>query len=60
MKRAEAEVIGAAFFQFYKTTDHIDNINAAQYLLYGVLRNHGLLISECKTYFQLFVWEFKP
>ena len=37
MKRAEAEIISAAFFQLYKTTDHINNINAAEDLLYGIL-----------------------
>ena len=42
MKRAEAEVIGAPLFQFYKTTNHINNINAAKYLLYGILGDHSL------------------
>ena len=37
MKRAEAKIIGTPLFQFYKTTNHINNINAAQYLLYSIL-----------------------
>jgi hypothetical protein len=60
MKRAEPEVIGAAFFKFHEASDHINNINAAEYLLYRILRYHGLLISERMTYFQLFIYNFKP
>ena len=45
MKRAEAKIIGASFFQFYKTAYHINYINAVKYLLYGILRDQGLLIS---------------
>ena len=37
MKRTQAEVAGAPFFQFYKLSDYINDIDAAQYLLYGIL-----------------------
>ena len=45
MKRAEAEIISATLFQFYKTADHINNIDAAENLLYRILGDQGLLIS---------------
>ena len=41
MKRAKAEIIGAAFFQLYKTTHHIQDIDTGKDLLYGVLRDHA-------------------
>lgn len=37
MKRAETNVISAPFFQLNKGTHNFHNINAAEYLLYGVL-----------------------
>ena len=37
MKRTKTEVIGPSFLEFYKTTDHIDDIEACKYLLYSVL-----------------------
>ena len=37
VERAKAKVAGAAFFQLDKLTYHINNINAAEYLLYGIL-----------------------
>lgn len=37
MKRTEAKIAGASFFQFYKLTNNINNIDAAEYLLYGIL-----------------------
>ena len=37
MKRAEAEVTGAPLFQLYEFTHHLNNVDAAKYLLYGVL-----------------------
>ena len=40
MKRAEANVICSPFFQFNKPADHINDINAAKYLLYGVWGDH--------------------
>jgi len=40
MKRAQAEVAGAAPFQLYKTTNHIQYINAVKNLLYGGLGDH--------------------
>ena len=39
MKRAKAKITGASLFQFYKPANHINNINAAKYLLYGILTN---------------------
>jgi hypothetical protein len=41
MKRAKAQVIGAPFFQFYKTAYNFNNIYAAEYLLYGLLTDHS-------------------
>ena len=37
MKRTQAKVAGAPFFQFYKLSDYINDIDAAKYLLYGIL-----------------------
>ena len=37
MKRAQAKVIGSPFLKFYKGTHDLHDIDAAQYLLYGVL-----------------------
>ena len=39
VKRAIAEIVGPSLFQFHKCADDIDNINAALYLLYGLLAN---------------------
>jgi hypothetical protein len=36
MKRTEAQVISASFFQFYKPADDLCNVDPAQYLLYGL------------------------
>ena len=41
MKRAQAKVVGAPFFQFNEGAHNIHNINAAEDLLYGVLRYHA-------------------
>ncbi len=40
MKRAVAQVIGAAFFQLYKRAHHFYNVEPGKNLLYGVLRDH--------------------
>ena len=45
MKRAEAKIISTPFFQFYKTPDDINDVDATEDLLYGILRDQGLLIS---------------
>jgi hypothetical protein len=37
VKRAEAKVIGTPLFKLYKGAHYLRNINAALYLLYGVL-----------------------
>jgi hypothetical protein len=37
MERAEAQVIGTPFFKFDEGTHNFHNINAAEYLLYGIL-----------------------
>ena len=37
MKRAEAKIAGASFFQLNEFTYYINNIDAAKYLLYGIL-----------------------
>ena len=36
VKRAKAQIIGASFFQFHKSTDDLDNIDPAENLLYGL------------------------
>lgn len=41
MKGTKAQVISTPFFQFYKTTHHLNNIGAVENLLYGILRNHA-------------------
>ncbi len=46
MKGAEAKVVAASFFQFYKASDHIKNVEAAQYLLYGVLGDQTLKLDR--------------
>ena len=40
MERTKTQVIGTPAFELYKGTNHIDNIQSAQYLLYRCLRNH--------------------
>ena len=37
MKRAEAKVVGASFFQLHKWTHDLHDVDAAEYLLYGIL-----------------------
>ena len=37
VKRAQTQVAGTPFFQFYKLADNINNIDATEYLLYGIL-----------------------
>ena len=37
MKRAEAKIAGASFFQLHELAYYINNIDAAKYLLYGIL-----------------------
>ena len=39
VKRTEADIIGSPFFQFYKTTDDLRDVNPTQNLLYGMLRD---------------------
>jgi len=41
VKWAEAEVIDAPFFELYKTTNDIDDIDATLDLLYGVLSDQA-------------------
>ena len=41
MERAVTNVIGPAAFQFHKTANHIDDIDAAKDLLYGFRCDHG-------------------
>lgn len=40
VKRAKSQVISSPSFQFYKGAYHVNNIQAAQYLLYGSLGDH--------------------
>jgi hypothetical protein len=51
MKRAETDIIGSSFFQFYKAADHIDDIDASKYLLYGALGDHFSHYPDCEYKF---------
>lgn len=46
VKRANTEVIGSSFFEFYKGADDFNDIDPALNLLYGMLRNQGLKITR--------------
>jgi len=48
MKRAEAEVIRAPSFQFDEVAYHIDDIEAAKNLLYGILRDQCSHCPDCE------------
>lgn len=48
MKRAEAEVIRAPSFQFDEVAYHIDDIEAAKNLLYGILGDHYSHCPDCE------------
>jgi len=41
VERAQAKITGAPFFQFYELANHIKDIDAAEYLLYGILGDHA-------------------
>jgi hypothetical protein len=41
MKRTEAQMICSPLFQLYKPAYHINDIEPAEYLLYGILGYHG-------------------
>jgi hypothetical protein len=45
VKRTETQVIGSPFFQFHKSPDDLCDIDPAQDLLYGLLRNQVLVFS---------------
>ena len=40
MKRAETKIIGPPFFKLDKAPDNINDVQAAKYLLYGILCDH--------------------
>jgi hypothetical protein len=44
VKRAKAEVIGAAFFQFHEGADDLDDVYPVEDLLYGVLRDQDAFV----------------
>lgn len=46
VKRAEPQVIGAPFLQLYKRAYYIDDIDTAEYLLYGVLRDQKMQVKN--------------
>jgi hypothetical protein len=46
MKRAEPKVIHASLLQLDKTSYDLDNIDPAQYLLYGLVCDHSGSIYE--------------
>jgi hypothetical protein len=41
MKRTKAQIVGTPFFEFYKSTNNIDDINTAENLLYGMLTDQN-------------------
>ena len=44
MKGAQPHEVGAAFFELYVATHHLDNVDAVEQVLNKALRNgHGLL-----------------
>ena len=51
MKRAEAEIVGTSFLELYKPADHINDVKAAKYLLYGVLGDHCSPYRDCEYKF---------
>jgi hypothetical protein len=55
VKRAEAKIIGAPFFKLDIRTDDINDINAALYLLYGVLTDQAanIVLLTIKNSFNL-------
>ncbi len=40
MKRAQSKIVGATFFQLDEAAYDLDDIDAAKYLLYGLLGDH--------------------
>ena len=46
MKRAQTKVVGTASFQFYKRTYNVQDIDAGENLLYGVLTDQGVKYSN--------------
>src|SRR5579871_456085 len=42
MKRAKTKIVRASFFKFHKTTDNINNVDFAEYLLYRFLRDQNI------------------
>ena len=44
MEGAKAQVIGTPFLQFHKSTYNINDIDTAEYLLYGLLANQFFLL----------------
>ena len=40
MERTKAEVIRTPFLQLHERPDNLDDVDPAEYLLYGVWRNH--------------------
>jgi hypothetical protein len=41
VKWTKAEIVGPAFFQPYETAYYLDDIDPAEYLLYGLLGDHS-------------------
>ena len=50
MERAQAQVIGTPFLEFYIGTYDVNNINATLYLLYGMLADQTVYIVECNNF----------
>jgi hypothetical protein len=49
MERAQAEIVSASFLQFHEGAHYFHNIDAAEDLLYGVLRYH-VMRAKIKNY----------
>ena len=54
VKGAKAEVVGPSFFELYKRTDDINDINAALYLLYGLLTDQNVNMVQNNNFQNIF------
>lgn len=53
MKGAKPDMIRSPFFQFYKTSYDVNDVNATKYLLYGVLGDHFTQYRDCEYKFNI-------
>lgn len=48
MKGAKPEIISASLFQFHKISYHVNDVETAEDLLYGILCDQGSLYPDCE------------